>query len=582
MAAGIAAAVAASVPALAFADSLLPVPVEDQVVFYTPIDGQTANDGAGTVHIVLGGGTAVDHVDLSYTTGLLTTPTSIATLPARSSTTDTFDYTWHTTLNQTVTLQAIAKDAANNPVDTVTESVTLSPTSGSKLTFTKPTTNGVPLGVFARKDGHWFAGVSGKSTGATAPTAVDAAHPDTAPATALPQPAGFFDAGTDEYDEPVDLTGDAASGDPTTAAIRVSDGTSSNAIQTPLYTQTVTAIRASTKAVPGSNNVTITARATDQYGQPVVGVPVRLAGHVAGVSSRVDQLAVTDALGWVDFTGTTPGAGYPTGFYTAYADLNVNDLQGPKEPAYEVVRGTVSYVAPGRALYHNDKHIKNAGGVYGDAAKGTKAAASHGFTWIDQDGQIAFASHVQKASGRISTAGDLVWVNAHGSPYNPKWLKKGRFETKAWSSIKKHAGLRDAAKTFRQDAAHHLGVEWEVKDVHPFSTAAALDAAFANLATQAQTYYGAAWRSMVQVKVLSNLHGGQKYALKVLKHAKAHGFTTMFLARGGAVSSQIPASAQTYVDYVRGAVDGEYAVTPPASQFTPVRTVTPPSVAARK
>jgi hypothetical protein len=113
--------------------------------------------------------------------------------------------------------------------------------------------------------------------------------------------------------------------------------------------------------------------------------------------------------------------------------------------------------------------------------------------------------------------------------------------------------------TFQQDAAHRLSVEWEVKDIKPFTSTAALNAAFANLASAAQRYYGSAWRSRVEVKMLSNLSGGQAFALRVLQVAHAHGFTTIYLARGAATGRQIPAAAHAYVTYVRGARAGLYA-----------------------
>lgn len=492
--------------------------------------------------------------------------------------------------------------------------------AASRFTFTRPARSGDPLGFYQRKDGHSFAGVLGSTTGTTAPTAVDAngiatttptptptpvttpsasptgsATPTTLPGsgtttttgapTTLPLPTGVFPVGAvGSFAEPVDLTAYNGVLDPT-ATIRVSDGTSSATIDAALYAQVVTTVRATTTAVPGTGNVLITASVTDQYGLPVVGAPVRLAGQAAGTyGPRVDQLGVTNALGKVTFTGPGSGTGpltatgYATGGYLVYADLNVNDIHGGKEPSYQVIVGTVSYAAPGKAFYHNDKRIKNAGGVYADAARGTRAAHAKGYTWIDQDGQLVFQARPQKLAGaaRISQAADLVWVNAHGSPFNPKWLKKGRFETKTWAAIQNRPGLRDAAATMRQDAKYGLSVEWEVKNVHPFTKAATLDAAFANLAALARQYYGTAWRSRVEIKVLSNLSGGQKYALKVLKHAHAAGFTTMFLSRGSTTGIQIPASAQTYVTYVRGARSGLYPTIPAATQNAPVVVTSPP------
>jgi len=477
---------------------------------------------------------------------------------------------------------------------------------------------GVPLGVFERKDKHWYAAVLGTTTGSMAPTATyldrqtppvppvpstspsptlpgstpttsptvtPTVTPPTLPALTLATPAGVFPAGrSGSFAEPVDLTPYTGMPVPTSAQIQVSDGTgATTTVTTPLYQQTVTAVRVKTTAVSGTN-VSITATATDQFGQPVVGAPLRLAGSVAGNKGpAVNQLGITDALGQVTYTGPGTGTGpavatgYPTGFYTAYFDHNVDGHRGGQEPEVEVVRGTVSYAAPGKAFYHNDKRIKNAGGVYADARKGTLAAHAKRYTWIDQDGQLSFRTRAHKVAGagRVASPTDLVWVNAHGSPFNPTWLKNRRFETRVWNKIKHRSGLRDLAKTLRQDAKHGLSVEWEVKDVQPFTTDAALDAAFSNLAATAKQYYGAAWRSRVQVKVLSNLSGGQAYALNVLEHAHAYGFTTLYLARGKATRTQIPASAQSYVNYVRGAAGGVYAYIPSATQNAPVKVLTP-------
>jgi hypothetical protein len=489
-------------------------------------------------------------------------------------------------------------------------------TTASGFTFTRPARSGGPLGVYPRKDGLWYAGVVGTTSGTVAPTATDAGHPSTTPTTTpsatpttvptgtaspsptgsalpttsvnptptatLPVPDGVFPAGTaHSFAAPVDLTGYAGLVDDD-ALIQVTDGTTTATVAATLYEQTVTNVRAVSSQLTGTANVTITATVTDQYGLPVVGAPLRLDGTIAG-GPRVDQLAVSNALGQVTFTGPgtdsgpTPATGYPTGGYRVYADLNVNDNQGSKEPGYQVINGTVTFAAPGKAFYHSDKRIKNAGGVYADAAKGTKAAHAKGYSWIDQDGQLVFRSRPQKLAGaaRVSQASELVWVNAHGSPFNPKWLKKGRFETKTWDAIKNRPGLRDAAKTLKQNARYGLSVEWEVKDVKPFTKAATLDAAFANLAALARQYYGDSWSSKVEIKVLSNLSGGQKYALKVLKRAHAYGFTTMFLARGKATATQIPATAQPYVTYVRGAGSGVYPAIPSPAQDAPVVVTTP-------
>jgi hypothetical protein len=558
-------AAAATTPAT-FTDAYGP----QALTFYTPISGQTAAIGTSrTVHIELGAGSGVPYVQLAFSADGGSTWTNIGSRQAGGGVIDV-DWTAPAT-DEPVILQATGYTAAalgSQIGSPVTENITLSRTSGTRFTFTSPKSASSQIGVFTRKDGHSYAAVSGTTSGDMAPTVVDAAHTPPAPPTALPAPAGVFRPGTTgSFTDPVDLSAYNSLGVPTQAAVRGSDGTSSNATTTSLYQQVVTAVKATATPVDGSDQVAIGATVTDQYGLPVVGAPVRLGGHVAGVSTSPNQLAITNALGQVSFPGV-----YGTGWYDVYADLNVNATHGSKEPGFQVVVGTVSYAAPGKAFYHSDKPIKKAGGVYADALKGTRAAAARGYTWIDQDGQLAYKTNARLRAGvgRVSQASDLVWVNAHGAPFNPKWLrkkkKKNRFEDHPWSSLKKHAGLRDVDKTFRQNAAYHLSVEWEVKDVHPFSKATALDAAFANLATAARTYYGAAWADRVQVKVLSNLHGGQKYALKVLKHAHDFGFTTLYLARGQATHAQIPASKQKYVTYVRGAQAGYYPAIPVPGQ----------------
>jgi hypothetical protein len=265
---------------------------------------------------------------------------------------------------------------------------------------------------------------------------------------------------------------------------------------------------------------------------------------------------VSDAHdGLATFTVAGPG------FYVPYVDLNLNGFQTTGEPVgRQVVVGTVARSAPGRALYHNNVRQRAGSGTVGDSLRGTRLAAARHYQWIDQDGHLAFSSLATRRGGanRVTQAAHLTWVNAHGAPFNPRWLKKGRFETRSWSGLKRRAGLRNADMTFKQNAAYGLSVEWEVKDIKPFTTPAALDAAFASLAASAQRYYGSAWRSRVQIKMLSNLSGGLPFALKVLRYAHAHGFTTMLLARGSATRTQIPPAAHAYVDYVRGAVSTLY------------------------
>lgn len=465
------------------------------------------------------------------------------------------------------------------------------------FTFIRPAPTGVPLGVFARRDGRWFARTSGTTTGGLEPTAVDAGADPTVvlPPTSLGSPTGSFDAAKAIFREPVDLSqhpGLAAGTDPAglpPVTIRVSDGVATQDVEVPLYAQTVTAVRSTTTPVADGGRVTITSDVTDQYGQPVVGAPVRLTGYASGARSPIattpeQQVGVTDASGRVTFTGpgtgTGPAAatGYASGFYVAYVDLNLDGRRAAREPGFESVVGTVSYAAPGRSFFHSNARIRDAGGVLADSARGSRLAAARGYRWIDQDGHLSYSTRASARAGasRVTQPGHLTWVNAHGAPYNPRWLGRGKFESRVWARIKRRPGLRDVDTTFRQNAALGLSVEWEVKDIRPFTTPAALDAVFAGLAASAQRAYGAAWRSRVEVKVLSNLSGGPAFALAVMRAAHARGFTTIYLPRGRATTVQIPASAHAYVTYVRGAQSGLYAPVPPAAQSVPVTLTEPP------
>ena len=66
-----------------------------------------------------------------------------------------------------------------------------------------------------------------------------------------------------------------------------------------------------------------------------------------------------------------------------------------------------------------------------DSVQGTRAAAARGYTWIDQDGQLSYTTHAgqRRGAARVSLPAHLTWVNAHGAPFLPRWMKKGdRFE----------------------------------------------------------------------------------------------------------------------------------------------------------
>lgn len=203
---------------------------------------------------------------------------------------------------------------------------------------------------------------------------------------------------------------------------------------------------------------------------------------------------------------------------------------------------------PGEAFYHNDTHIMSAGGTYGDSTEGTRDAAAKGFHRIDNN----FSAVRRGLFG-------LEPVNAHGKPFNPSFIK-GKWTSHWWKKLhKNHPGVRDAEKTFR-DAKDFLGpvakkkgvnevVEGEVKDLHPYARNPFLGSFFKRLRAAAQAVWGDEWQKHVVIKVLTNLRGGEKYALKILKHAHKYGFTTMVLPRDAAARKVID---EPYIDLNRG------------------------------
>lgn len=175
--------------------------------------------------------------------------------------------------------------------------------------------------------------------------------------------------------------------------------------------------------------------------------------------------------------------------------------------------------APARRVAHFDQRISYAGGTLGDSLNGSRLAHEQGYPWIDCNGHLT---------------ADLMWVNGHGDPYNPGWLKRGdKYEHHTAAELhRKHKALRSAHDTFRDNARLGLKTEWEVKDLHPLTSDRDLEIAFRRLAHSARAAYGETWQPDVQVKVLTNLRGGLAYARKIGRHAGAAGFDVIVLPRG--------------------------------------------------
>ena len=179
--------------------------------------------------------------------------------------------------------------------------------------------------------------------------------------------------------------------------------------------------------------------------------------------------------------------------------------------------------APSVSFYHDDRHIRTAGGTYGDSKPGTRYAGLKGYRRADQNGQA------------VLRKGKLYPVNAHGAPFLPAFIKD-RFTAHKWGPLHLcHPGLRSAKKCFKHNLRYlgpHVVVEWEVKDLHPYTSRARLDEYMEQLARDAEAVFGEDWAEHVVVKVLTNLRGGKPYAMHVLRAAHRVGFKTMVLPRG--------------------------------------------------
>ncbi|MFT4264711.1 MAG: hypothetical protein QM572_15105 [Nocardioides sp.] len=605
MAIAVAATAVVIIPTSAQAAGSLPAPPATgavAVTFFTPTGGAVPKGLSSTsVHVLLGAPTSVDHIAVYYRpdtgddsswvlTSTTLTPDSDAD-PA--ATTRLFDGTVSIPATAgTYDLEAVAYDSASAVLgETFADAAVTVTDSGTRFgfTLTYDNVNGHSgntiaknrVGIYRRADGHSWATVGLTTTTGTATTLTDPMwSTTTTPALRAGAPATTVRNGTTYV--PVDLAPTPASaGFAVIRADTIVDGkAASDATVIAIYAQTPASIRVQKTTVSGTSR-SFVATVRDSYNLPITGVAVRLAGQATGGGhARVSQAVVSDIDGTAAFTGAdaTTGAagtaGYADGGYLLWADTDLGGSANGSEPESQVSPlGRATYAAPGKAFYHSDQRIKTAGGTLGDSLAGTKAAAAKGYKWIDNNGQISFANRASKKAGakKATSPGKLVWVNAHGAPFNPKWLKKGRFETQNWAKIRKRKGLRDVLTTFKQNAAYGISTEWEVKNIRPFNSAGALDAAFANLRSAAQTAYGSNWQSRVQIKVLSNLTGGQAYGLSILKAAKKYGFTTILLARGASTRSQIPVAAISYVDYVRGAISNIYpsTVTSPTSTLTP-------------
>jgi hypothetical protein len=149
---------------------------------------------------------------------------------------------------------------------------------------------------------------------------------------------------------------------------------------------------------------------------------------------------------------------------------------------------------------------------------------------------------------------DGVWANMHGWPSKAFGTTQARRWT--WRELRRMSGgkIRSGARAIKDAADFDQSYEWEVKYI-PGVTNPELRAAMRLVAVLARRRFGPDWvhdRRLV-VKVLTDLAGGERYALRVCAAAHEVGIPTMLLVRG-------KARAKTYaghdeVTYIRGSLN---------------------------
>lgn len=211
------------------------------------------------------------------------------------------------------------------------------------------------------------------------------------------------------------------------------------------------------------------------------------------------------------------------------------------------------HAAPTRSVFHDDTRIKTAGGVVSDSRVAAALAARKHYHWIDSDVRL---THRNRAGLKMGTHDpNLVPVNGHGAPYNPSYLKGRQYEDVSLDTV---PGMYLFSTAVKRNAAHGLATEAEVKDIHPYHSDENLHRLMLDLRAAAVAAYGKGWRRSFNVKVLTDLSGGVEYALRVAEAAHAVGIPTMILVRGKWRYTRLPARANQFVTYVRGARKGLY------------------------
>lgn len=170
-------------------------------------------------------------------------------------------------------------------------------------------------------------------------------------------------------------------------------------------------------------------------------------------------------------------------------------------------------------------------------------AVKAGKAWIDNDA-------TRLKGGRL--------INDHGRPSRAYFHGSENSINFTWIQVKDrthvHGGqvyhLRTIGQALRDNAAHKIGTEVEIKNLNPV-TGVMLAQIMGRLARDAYTAYGPDWQEYVIVKVVST--HGLSYCFRICRAAHAAGLRTLISVRGK--ERLLSLKGHVEVTYVRGSLN---------------------------
>jgi hypothetical protein len=171
--------------------------------------------------------------------------------------------------------------------------------------------------------------------------------------------------------------------------------------------------------------------------------------------------------------------------------------------------------------------------------------------------QIAIDRHCPWIDNDATRTFDDFLIVDHGPPLTAYFKKGDRSAHYRLAVVVKrsytHEGEtfhpRTMAEALKANAAAGRRTEIEIKFIGPITEVRLLNI-FHQLAADAEAAYGEDWRDHTVVKVLTNLRGGTKYALRICRAAHHANHHTMLLARGAATLRRF--KGHTEITWIRG------------------------------